>query len=715
MANGPLIEQLSEGMDLTDAGLCMAPLLDSLSWRGTARQMAEAMAGPWRGFNIYSLRNTMANLNYRSRSEQLSLGEIDPRLLPCMFRSNQGHLMVMWNDMFGKVVAFDANTREIVDKFHPKLKGVAYFFVPDDDPKPSSRRAWFRPIARRFEGIGVRLLLLSLVTSILALATPLFVKSVFDQVIAAKSLNTLAYLSVGIMLAVFCDAVIRFVRSALLAHVGGRLDNIVNNAVIDKMIDLPLVKLEKSSVSAQLARLKEFEGLRGFFSGPIAVSLLELPFVVIYLITIAILGGVLAFVPLVLILILGTGAYISLSYSKAAVADTIGGNADAQATLIEILDNLRFIKDEGTEDLWLERYRAQSTQLAMANLNAARINTRFQTFSQTIMLTAGAVTLTVGAILSTEGALTMGSLIACMALVWRVLSPLQTLFLTFTRLEEVKNSITRINQLMAQSSETQIRSSGETIARERKFEGKISFQRVMLRYSSNAEPALVGISFEAKPGELVAIIGSNGSGKSTIMKLIANLYKTQAGTVKIDDIDTRQLNLVDLRNSIGYLPQRSDLFAGTIEENLKVANPVATRQDLEKALEEAGVLDDVEALPDGITTMLTEKTKTQVSTGFSKGLTLARTFLCDSNIMLFDEPSVALDIESDEMLKKKIKSFRGKVTTLYVTHRKDYIAMADRVIALRAGQITFNGTPKQLADRGKKLRMRRESRSDRRQ
>lgn len=705
MANDALVEQLSEGAPLTDAAACLAPLLDSLSWRGTPRQLAEAMAAPWELTQVDDLRNTLANLSFRSTSKSVRLDKIDPRLLPCVFEANSGDVMVLWNDSFGNVIAYDARTRKIVDKFRRNMKGTAYFFVPVEETAAKAGRVWFRPIARRFEKIGVQLLVLSFITSTLALATPLFVKAVFDQVIAAKSLNTLAYLSIGIGLALACNAIIRYMRSSLLAHVGGRMDNIVNNSVIDKMIDLPLVKLERASVGAQLSRLREFEGLRGFFAGPIAVSLLELPFVIIYLTAIAILGGVLAFVPLVLILVLGTGAYISLRYSKAAVADAIGGNADCQSTLIEILENLRFIKDEGTEDLWLERYRARSTQLALANLEAMRINTRFQTFSQAIMMTAGAVTLTVGAVLSANGDFTVGSLIACMALVWRVLSPLQTLFVTFTRLEEVKSAINRINQLMSQPSETQIRSSGETIAREREFEGKISFQKVMLRYAANNEPALAGISFNAQPGELVAIVGSNGSGKSTIMKLIANLYKPQSGTVKIDDIDTRQLNLLDLRNSIGYLPQKSDLFAGTIEENLKVANPVATRAELEAVLEEAGVLDDVQNLPHGINTLLTEQTTKQVSTGFRKGLTLARTFLCKSNIMLFDEPSVGLDVESDEMLKRKMESYRGKVTTLYVTHRPDYVKLADRVIALKNGQITFNGTPAELAKQGKKVSM----------
>lgn len=701
MSNASLIAELTENGPISDAGACMAPLLDALHWRGTTRQLAEASSTPWNQADIGDIRNTMAHLNYRSSAKKQRVGRIDKRLLPCLFKTGSGQPFVL-SQRAGQLVAFDGRTRQVTDKISGLKSGTAYYFETDEGSGASKTKSgWFRPVMQRFEPFAVRLFVLSLIISCLALATPLFIKAVFDQVIGAKSLSTLNFLAIGIGMALFCDIVFRYMRSTLLSYIGGRMDNIVNTAVVDKIMDLPLAKLEKASVGAQLARLKEFEGMRAFFAGPIAVALMETPFVLIYVIAIAVLGGWLAAVPLVLMVLLGGGAWLSMKYSQAAVADSVMSSAEVQTTLIEILENMRFIKDEGTEDLWLERYRERSTQLAFTSLNDVRINTRFQIFAQTIMQTAAAITLTVGAILSIDGDFSVGSLIAAMALVWRVLAPIQSLFLTMTKLEEVKNAINRVDQLMGQQSETQTRSSGETIARDRKFEGRISFERVVLRYTANTEPALAGVSFNIEPGEVVAIIGSNGSGKSTILKLIANLYKPQAGMIKIDDIDTRQLNLLDLRNSIGYLPQHPELFAGTIEENLKVSSPVATRQQVEEACYQAGVLDDVQNLPQGLNTMLTEQTMSQVSTGFRKGLTLARAFLTDSNLMLFDEPSMGLDVESDEMLKQRILAYKGKATTLMVTHRSEYVQLADRVIALKDGRISFNGTPAELADMGK--------------
>ncbi len=702
MTNLAVINRLTQGRSMSDPATCLAPLLDAMSWRGTPRQIAEALTGAWDRLDIHDILNTMANLNFRSWGEKLRIGKIDPRLLPCLFETKRGEALVLWRGRGGKIESYDAGTGQPVKKLKNLSVGTAYFFVPEDDEASPKKGSWIRTIARRFDPLVSRLMVLTVLLNTLALATPLFVMSVYDKVIGARSEETLFYLAIGVAIAIVCDGVIRLMRSALLAHIGGRLDMIVNASVVNKIMDLPLKRLEKATVGTQLSRLKEFEGVRNFFTGPLALGILELPFVIIFLIAIALIGGWLAIVPVALVVVLSSGAILAIRFAKTAVQQSSAGSADCQTLLLEILQNLRFIKDEGTEEIWMERFRERSTQLALANLKGARLNAAFQNFSSAITIIAGATTLAVGASFAIAGQFSMGALIACMALVWRVLSPLQMLFVTFTRLEEIKSAMNRMDQLMAQPTETKMRSSGETVAREREFEGRITFNRVVLRYLANQEPALAGVSFEINPGEVVAIVGPNGCGKSTILKLVADLYQAQAGTVMIDGVDTRQMNMLDLRQALGYLPQQADLFSGSILENLIVTNPTATRTEIEDACYRAGILDDVEALTDGLNTQMTEQTVKQVSTGFRKGLALARTFLSGANIYLFDEPGVGLDTESDEMLLKELEGFKGKVTTLLVTHRPEYIRVADRVIALREGRVVFDGTPDDLAGAGRR-------------
>lgn len=221
-----------------------------------------------------------------------------------------------------------------------------------------------------------------------------------------------------------------------------------------------------------------------------------------------------------------------------------------------------------------------------------RISALTENIAQAINLIAGAATLAIGAMFALDGTLTVGALIANMTLVWRMLTPLQALFVTLTRLEEIKSAVRGIDQLMALPSEGHADCARPTAARGRRFAGHISFQRVVLRYAPHHEPAIGGVSFDIKSGQIVAVTGGNGCGKSSILKLVAGIYSPQMGAVLIDGVATRQLNPVDLRQSIAYLPQQSDLFSGTLADNLRLANPTATEDALRDAVAKAGLLAD---------------------------------------------------------------------------------------------------------------------------
>ncbi|MGB0682591.1 MAG: peptidase domain-containing ABC transporter [Magnetovibrionaceae bacterium] len=696
------VDRLSGGGPISDVAAATAPLLRALRWQGTPRQLAEALPSRWDSMEKADFRNMLANLGFESRSQAMRMGSIDPRLMPCLFLAdNGGRAYVLYRDeQTGAVRTFDCKTRQSSEGLVGGVgKGRVVFFTKSDAPSGIQVRpgqSWIRSVLMRFEGFAVQLLFLTFLLNMLALATPLFVMAVYDKVIATGDRDTLIYLFVGVGLALACDAVLRSLRGALLAYVGGRIDMIVGVAGVEKIMDLPLRRLEQASVGSQVARLREFEGIRTFFTGPLALSFMELPFVVIFLVAIAWIGGWIALIPVVLMGVMAVIGTIMIRYARTAVQQASAGSADAQGLLVELLANVRQIKADGKERIWIDRYRERSTALALSNLRNARISAFIQSFGQFIMVLAGAATLAIGTWAAFGGAMTVGGLIGSMALVWRVLSPMQMLFVALTRLEEVKNAVKRVDQLMGQQTESRQRSSSDTVARKRRFDGKIEFSKVVMRYNSTHEPALAGVSFAIEPGEVVAIAGSNGSGKSTVLKLIADLYTPQAGTVMIDGVDTRQLNLIDLRHGIGYLPQESHLFTGTIAENLRLGNPMASDQDLRDALLRAGVLDDVEAHPGGLNAMLNETARLSVSSGFLKGICIARTLLTDAAILLFDEPGSALDKESDEKFINLMKELRGKATTIIVTHRPSYIRASDRAIVLNDGAVMFDGKPEDM-------------------
>lgn len=697
---GFLIARLAGASPLTPAAACLAPLMDAMAWTGSPRQLAESLTGDWETMSVQSVRNSMANLRYASTPQRTRRSKIDKRLLPCLFEADNGAVQVITKSSTDDVLIFDGTSRKTIS--NPKgasPKGVAYFFSKDNRGGGIRIQdgSWLRTVARRFEGYVGQLLILTFLLNMLALATPLFVMAVYDKVIATGDKQTLVFLGVGVGLALLCDIFIRTLRGALLAHLGGRFEMIVGTTTVDKILDLPLARLERAAVGTQIARLREFEGIRSFFSGPLAMAFLEMPFVLIFIIAIAFIGGWIALVPVGFMILFGIVGSIIIRYARAAVKQNIEGSADAQGILVELLQNAHSIKADGTEKVWMQRYRERSTRLALSSLKNARVANMVQTFGQLMMILAGAGTLTIGTLAASSGAMTVGGLIASMAFVWRILSPMQMIFVAMTKLEEVKNGIARVDQLMAQPTESRITTTSHTVTEGSRFKGRISFSNVMLRYAPNHDPALSGVSFDIKPGEIVAIAGANGSGKSSILKLVADLYQPQSGAVFIDGVDTRQINTIDLRHSIAYLPQQTDLFSGTVAENLRLANPIASVSELNTALQRAGVNDDVMELPDGLDTYLSEHSIKQMSAGFRKGLAIARTLLNDAPMVLLDEPESALDMESDHCIIDLLREYRGKRTVLIVAHRPSYVREADRVIVMNRGAISFDGTPEEMA------------------
>jgi ABC-type bacteriocin/lantibiotic exporter with double-glycine peptidase domain len=222
-----------------------------------------------------------------------------------------------------------------------------------------------------------------------------------------------------------------------------------------------------------------------------------------------------------------------------------------------------------------------------------------------------------------------------------------------------------------------------------------TFNRVVQRYAPHHEPAVAGASFDIRPGEIVAISGGNGSGKSSILKLVASLYQPQAGAVLIDGVDTRQINPLDLRQAIAYLPQHADLFDGTLADNLRFVNPAASDEALRDACAKAEVLAEIDALPAGFATQVSD----QLPSRLTRKLALARTWLIDASIVLLDEPEAAHGDAGDDPLLHQLAALRGRSTVLLVTHTPRYVQAADHVIVLRQGMVVHDGSPQELMSR----------------
>ncbi|MES9957326.1 MAG: peptidase domain-containing ABC transporter [Sedimenticola sp.] len=671
----------------------MLPLLKVLGWHQYARELIEALPHFTDTLDLVDLRNILVTLGYESNERVIKLDKLDTELYPALFVGKKGEVLVLIERNGDELSYYDGNAGEYKTQPIQGLSGTAYLFTDTHithgttEPQQAGE-AWFITLLRRFQGLIWHLFAMTFLVNLVALAVPIFIMMVYDKVIGAKSLEALPWMIGGILCALVADMALRFLRANMIGRVAGRLDYLIGVETFKQIIHLPPLFTERSTMASQLSRLKQFDTVRDFFTGPNASLLMELPFVVMFVLVIWLIAGPVAYVPIVMLAIYIAFGALWLPASANRVMHSARSRTEKQRMLIQTLNGRHEIKGVGSETVWSERFREFSGESVTANYHTTVSNAVIQSFAQSAVMIASVAVLAIGTYSVITGDMTIGALIATMALIWKVLAPLQSAFLSFSRFEQVSKAIQQINQLMRLDPE---RHSGRSALMLTELKGRIEVDRVSFRYGPNSDPALLGITFSIEPGEMVAILGQTGSGKSTLVKLIAGMYKPQAGSLSLDEFDIRQLNAMDLRRAIAYVPQKAKMFHGTIAQNLRLNNVLATDEELREACEQADVLDDILAMPDGFETRIGDNATDRLPPGLMRGLSMARAFLRPAQIVLMDEPGASLDMESDERFMAQLKKLKGKKTIVMVSHRPSHARIADKAIILDQGSMVFSG------------------------
>lgn len=681
---------------------CLKPLLITVGWTGDTREIIEALPHFANSLELTGLRNVMATLGYKTHPKHLRLADLDERVVPCLFVPDlrvPGFDQADWPRGPLAILGCQAGHWRVYDSARAaerhieagEIAGTAYMLAKSaDEEDAGAQGSWIKDLVYRFRPLLLKALTASFLLNLLALATPLFVMTIYDKVIGYDAAGLLVPLLLGMLLVVGVEAALRFIRAQAIAYAGARTDSLVGAAALQRVLFLPPSQVEGAPVSAQASRLKDFERIRDFFTGPLATVALELPFTVILLAAIAVLSGIIVLVPVVLLIAFGIAGAVLFPRLKDQTAKASKARSERHRFNIEAFSNLRTIKELGAENIWFNRYRELSANSAMSAFALAQHTALLQSIAHLFMTSAGIATLVIGANLVIAEKLTVGALVATMALVWRVLSPLQQGFVALSRLEQAKQSGRQIDTLMNLKTEFTSASETSTI---RNFAGRIRFAGVSHRYGPAADPALVGVSFDIAPREFVGITGRNSSGKSTILKLIAGMHPPQVGKVEIDGLNIRQIDSARLREAIAYVPQTCQLFHGTIAQNLRLSHPVATQCELEEACRLAGIADDIDNLADGLETRIGDQRSARLTAGFLQRLALARAYLKDAPILLLDEPAQALDQARDWSLTEALKQLRGTRTIAMVSHRPSHLKMADRVLVLADGKLLADAPP----------------------
>jgi ATP-binding cassette subfamily B protein len=673
----------------TDLSSSLALLLKLMNARGTAREVNESLPYYTDSLDLTGFNNAMSHLGFNTKEVRCELGALEPRALPCLFVPDDGMAFIAMGKV-GNQMRVSNSVEESEVKLISDLNqmGAAYFYEPVETNIQDSR-SWVVRIILRFMPLIGQATISSLVSGLVMMSGPIFLAIVYTTVIPSGAKDTLLYLALGTAIALGAGYFFMRQRAHILAYISGRIEYLFGATILQQVLKMPPANTERASVGSQTARLQSFEAIRDLFTGPLASMLLELPATLVLLIALSILNPISLLIFVIMAVVYAALYWIFSGQTYDRVSAVGRAVTKRNEFIVELVGKMRIIRECSAQRLWLERFREISANATMASFKAEQLSSSLSAISYFVMMFAALmiVSFTVpGVIAQTVSA---GALIASLLLMWRVLSPIQLIFTNMTRIERVRSAVSQIDGLMRIAGERQDTSSSLV---SRGLEGRIDFARVSFRYSMNVDPALLGVDFRINPGDMVAISGPNGGGKSTLLKLILGMYQPQAGAILVDNVDIRQLDPLELRRLIGYAPQDTQLFRATIAQNLRLARPEATDDEVYQALDMAGALEQILALPKGIEYRVGDNTN-ELPSSLKQKLSLARAYLTRAPIMLFDEPGAGLDDYGDHKFMEALQALKGKATVLFISHRPSHIRLADTLLVMEKGYLRAAGPP----------------------
>lgn len=556
-----------------------------------------------------------------------------------------------------------------------------------------ARGHWFWSSLAANRWSYAQVILAAVLTSVLGLSTSIFTMVVYDRILPNEATESLIALTVGIGIALVFDFLIKTLRAGFIDRAGEKADLMMGRRIFDQLLDLQLAA-RRGSTGAMASTLREFETLRDFFTSASLVALVDLPFILLFIFVIHLIGGPLALIPAIAVpLVLLVGLAVQPFLGRLAERSQLDGQSK-QSVLVETITGLETIKASGAARFmrarWEEaiskqaRHGGQSRAITQFALNA----TAFTQQAAQVMI------IFYGVFLISEGVTSMGALIASVILTGRCLAPLAQLAQTLTRLNQARSSFRSLNALMRADSE---RPDDRSWISRPVLHGEITFEEVRFTYPGQLVETLKGVSFTIQPGEKVAILGRIGSGKSTVARMLLGLYQPASGAVRVDGVDIRQIDPGDLRRNIGAVLQDVWLFTGTLRDNIAIGGIRPSDAEILKASQIAGVEDFVARHPAGYDMPLGEKGE-GLSGGQKQAISLARALVGDPPILLLDEPTSAMDVQKEAEVIQNLRSRMKDSTMIIVTHRTSLLDLVDRVIVIGDGKVQADG-PKSLLQR----------------
>ena len=642
--------------------------------------------------------SALTNAGFISNAGEMKVRDITQGHCPLIAFTHVGEAFLIQgvtdSDELQVTSLVDGENQEVKSRELAGKECVEFVILAAKKPEVKSntiRESWFWGSLTQSRWLYIQVLIAAAVSNILGLSTALFIMVVYDRVVPNEAIESLIALTIGVLLALGFDFLIKTLRGNFIDRAGQRADARMSRLIFDKLLNMRLDKRkEKSGALASVVR--EFENLREFFTSATLVAVVDLPFIFFFIWVISLIAGPLALVPLIAVpVVILTGVIIQPLLARIAAGSMETGKSK-QSVLVETLNGLETVQATGSGRLMRKRFEeaaASQSELGLKN----RLLSQFAVNSAVSVQQLAQVTIIFyGVFLIQEGLITMGAMIAAVILSGRTLAPLTQLASALSRANGARQAYRSLNALM--SEEDAQEHTGQRLSRQT-LNGEIEFKNVSYTFSGARSPIIRDLSIKIPAGQKVAVAGRMGSGKSTFLRLAAGLIQPSEGSVLIDGVDQRQIDKSDLRRNVGVMLQETWLFSGTLRENIQMGYYEYDDRHILNIAKISGVDDFAASHSSGYDMQLKEKGE-GLSGGQRQSINLARALLHEPSVLILDEPTSSMDNMSENSILERLKFWLKNRTLIVATHKNSFLKLTDRVLVFDHGSVKSDTTPERI-------------------
>ncbi len=552
---------------------------------------------------------------------------------------------------------------------------------------------WFWSSMLSGKWLYVQVIIAAMLTNFLGLSSSLFTMVVYDRVVPNEATESLIALTLGILLALGFDFVIKSLRAQFIDRAGKGADIRMSRMIFDKILNLRLdTRQRKSGALATIVR--EFDTLREFFTSATLVAIVDLPFVFFFIWVISLIAGPLALIPLIAVpLVILSGLVVQPLLARLA-SENMETAMSKQSVLVETLSGLETVQATGSGRLMRKRFEEATLLQSDLGLKNRMLSQFAINSTASIQQLSQIGTIFFGVFLIQAHQITMGAMVAATILGGRTLAPLSQLASAMSRANGALQAYRSVDSLMREKGSAEAEDLGQRLSRPH-LSGEIELKNVSYSFPGAKSPIIQDLSLKIPAGQHVAILGRMGSGKSTLARLIAGLLQPTQGSILIDGVEMRQIDKSDLRRNMGVMLQDAWLFSGTLRENIQMGHYEYEDDHILNVSRIAGVDDFVAVHPRGYDLQIRERGE-GLSGGQRQSITLARALLHSPNMLILDEPTSAMDNATEKSVLERLSSWLDKRTLIAVTHRNTVLTICDRVLVMDRGSVITDTTPERL-------------------